>query len=155
MPEITLAVEPTDTADILDLIETHRAFSLTVTPPEMAFAMPAHLAAAADMTMVAARDDGTLLGIGAVRELDPRAGEIKSMHTAEAARGRGIAKLVLDHLLTICRDRGYAEVFLETGSMPEMAAARRLYERAGFTRCAPYGEYDDNGINLCYSMPLT
>ncbi len=154
MPDITLAVEPTDTPDILDLVETHRAFSLTVTPPEMAFAMPAHLAAAADMTMVTARDEGKLLGIGALRELEPSAGEIKSMHTAAAARGRGIAALVLDHLLSICRDRGYTEVFLETGSMPEMAAARRLYERAGFTRCPAYGEYEDNGINLCYSMPL-
>ena len=73
---------------------------------------------------------------------------------AAAARGRGVGRLIVGHLLELCRHRTYTTVLLETGSMPEMAPARALYESFGFERCAPYGSYEDNGINLCYSLAM-
>ena len=151
---IEIAEEDPSAPDVVALIEAHRAFSLTITPAEHAYAMPPDAVAAGDLVLVGARDDGELLGGGALREFDPGTGEVKSMHTAAAARGRGIARTILDDLLARCRDRGYSRVLLETGSMDEMAPARALYENVGFVRCEPYGHYRDNGINLCYELLL-
>lgn len=151
---IRIAEEDPTTPDVVALLEAHLAFSLEVTPPEDVYAMGPEAVAAEQLVVIGARENGALVGIGAVREIDTRTGEVKSMHTASAARGRGVARLILDDLLHRCRARGYSRVLLETGSMPEMAPARALYERAGFVRCAPYGRYTDNGINLCYELRL-
>jgi putative acetyltransferase len=85
-----------------------------------------------------------LLGCGALRELSPTHGEIKSMRTAAAHRRRGVAKTVLDHILAEARARGYARVSLETGAGPEFAPARRLYANAGFDPCGPFECYSDD-----------
>ena len=61
--------------DVVALIEAHRAFSLTITPAEHAYAMPPDAVAAGDLVLVGARDDGELLGVGALREFDPGTGE--------------------------------------------------------------------------------
>ena len=63
------------------------------------------------------------------------------MHTAAAARGQGAARALVDHLLGVARDRGYARVSLETGSMDAFVPARTLYEAAGFAPCGPFGSY--------------
>ena len=63
------------------------------------------------------------------------------MHTVEAARGRGLGRAMLDHLLATARERGMLRVSLETGSMPAFTPARGLYARAGFTPCPPFGDY--------------
>lgn len=63
------------------------------------------------------------------------------MHTAEAARGRGIARALLDHLMDVARDRGYRRMSLETGIEPGFAAARSLYATAGFWVCEPFADY--------------
>jgi putative acetyltransferase len=66
---------------------------------------------------------------------------VKSMHTAEAGRRRGIARAMLDHLVGVARDRGLSRISLETGSMPAFAPARSLYLSAGFRPCEPFGDY--------------
>lgn len=151
---LEIAEEDPTAADVVALIEAHRAFSLTVTPPEDVYAMDPEAVASEELVLVGARDDGQLLGVGALREFDEQTGEVKSMHTAAAARGRGVARAILDDLLRRCRERGYSRVLLETGSMQEMAPARSLYESVGFVRRSPYGHYTDNGINLCYELTL-
>ena len=145
--------DPTD-ADVVALLEAHRAFALSITPAEHAYAMSPESVADSPLTLLGAREAGVLLGVGALRQHDVSVGEVKSMHTAAAARGRGVGRLLLGRLLELARTRGYTTVVLETGSMPEMAAARALYESVGFARCAPFGHYEENGINLCYSLSL-
>ena len=151
---IEIVEEDPTAPDVVALIETHRAFALSITPAEHAYAMPPDAVAASGLVMVGAREQGVLLGVGALREFDLITGEVKSMHTAAVARGRGVGRLVLDDLLARCRSRDYRRVLLETGSMDEMAPARALYESVGFVRRPPYGEYTDNGINLCYELSL-
>jgi putative acetyltransferase len=89
-----------------------------------------------------------LLGCGALKELAPDHGEVKSMRTAEAHRRQGVARAMLDHILEEARGRGYARVSLETGSQDAFAPARRLYERSGFTTCVPFDGYveDPNSV---------
>ena len=93
------------------------------------------------VTFFSLREDGVLLAGGALTRLDAEHAEVKSMHTLPAARGRGIGRRMLEHLISVARDAGYRRLSLETGSMAAFAPARALYERAGFAPCEPFGEY--------------
>lgn len=96
------------------------------------------------------RENGTLLGCGALKELTPPVpgsgttglcGEITSMRTAAYARGRGVAQLVLQQIISNAIARGYACLLLETGTQDFFASSRRLYQRHGFVECRPFGTY--------------
>lgn len=100
------------------------------------------------------RVDGELLAVGALKKLDEDHAEVKSMHTAEAARGRGFGRAMLDHLLTVARDRGFSRVNLETGAMDAFAPARSLYASAGFRPCQPFGEYIPSCNSTYMTLPL-
>jgi putative acetyltransferase len=114
------------------------------TPPEDAHALDLDGLLDPTVTFFSCRADGALLAIGAIKELDPDHAEIKSMHTAQAARGRGLGRVMVEHLIAVARERGYRRLSLETGSMAEFAAARALYARAGFELCPPFGDYPDS-----------
>jgi putative acetyltransferase len=87
------------------------------------------------------RVHGSLLGIGATKHLGPHHAEIKSMHTAETARGHGVGRVMLAHLLEVARAQGFGRMSLETGTTAAFAAARALYRSAGFVSCGPFGGY--------------
>lgn len=126
---------------IAGLLQTHLDFTAEQSPPESVHALDLEELRAPEITFWSAWDGETLLGCVAVKELGPGHGEIKSMHTAAAARGRGVARKLMEHLLAEARRRGYGRLSLETGSMESFAAARRLYESFGFVTCAPFGDY--------------
>jgi putative acetyltransferase len=126
------------------LLEAHLRHMHTLSPPESVHAMDVDRLRAPDVTFWSAWEAGVLLGCGALRELDPRHGEVKSMRTIDAHRGRGVAAGILAHLLDRARDRGYTRLSLETGSMSAFAPARRLYARAGFEPCGPFGDYAED-----------
>jgi putative acetyltransferase len=69
------------------------------------------------------------------------------MHTAAEARGRGVGRAVLAHIIGAARERGLSRLYLETGTTPGFTAARNLYAGAGFVPCGTFGGYpitDDN-----------
>lgn len=136
------------------LLERHLTFSLGVTPPEHSYALDADALAGPAITFCSFRIGGELLGVGAIKELDRAHGEIKSMHTSEAARGRGIGRALLTHLLGVARERGYERVSLETGTTEEFAAARALYGRAGFVPCEPFADYKPSPDNYFMTLAL-
>ena len=114
-------------AEVLALLEEHLADVARHSPPESVHALGVEALRAPDVTVWTAWDAQELLGCGALKELDPRHGEIKSMRTAEAHLRRGIGARILEHLLGEARRRGYRRLSLETGSMEAFAPARRLY----------------------------
>src|SRR5262249_22556090 len=82
-----------------------------------------------------------LVGCGALKELDPRHGEIKSMRTKSRFRGQGAGTLILRHIIGEAQQRGYERLSLETGSMAAFGPARRLYQSHGFIDCGPFADY--------------
>ena len=92
--------------------------------------------------------------MGAIAELSPGHGELKSMRTAPEARGRGVAGAVVEALLDLARERGYERVSLETGTQAYFAAAHRLYERAGFAECGPFGAYSLDPNSRFFTLAL-
>jgi putative acetyltransferase len=77
------------------------------------------------------------------------------MHTAPPARGRGIGRAMVDHLLGVARDRGLRRVSLETGSMAAFAPARSLYASSGFRECGPFGDYSPSRNSTFMTLSLT
>jgi putative acetyltransferase len=98
-----------------------------------------------------------LLGVGALRRLDAAHGEVKSMHTAEAARGRGVGAALLAHIVAHARAHGMTRLSLETGAWPYFAPARALYARHGFVECPPFGDYrpDPNSVFMTRVLTAT
>ncbi len=128
-------------ADVRELLGRHLAFTTATSPPEDMHALDADRLLDRSVEFFSFRRDGTLLGVGALKRLDGQHAEVKSMHTAQGARGGGIGRAILDHLLAVARERGYRRVSLETGSMAEFGPARALYAGAGFVPCEPFADY--------------
>ena len=136
-----IAVDDPRADDVRRLIERHLTFARSVTPPEDAHALDLDGLADPAVTFFSFRRDGELLAIGALKHLDDGHAEVKSMHTAESARGRGVGRAMLEHLIGVARERGYRRLSLETGAMAAFDAARSLYTSAGFEPCEPFGDY--------------
>ena len=149
-----ISVDDPRRPEVRALLERHLTFCLTETPPEHSFALDVDGLLDPRVTFVSYRDGDTVLGVAAIKELDASDVEVKSMHTVAAARGRGVGRALLSHLLDTATARGYRRVFLETGTTPGFAAARALYESAGFTPAGPFGGYPETGDNCFYSRSL-
>ncbi|PXA70058.1 GNAT family N-acetyltransferase [Cryobacterium arcticum] len=127
--------------DVRLLLDEHLADMFATSPAESVHALDHSALAAPEITFWTAREDGVLLGCGALKLLADGQGEIKSMRTTPAARGRGIATLLLTHIVDEARGRRLEQLFLETGAEDFFAPARRLYTRHGFTDCPPFADY--------------
>jgi putative acetyltransferase len=161
-----ISVEDPRAADVRALLTRHLTFSLETTPPEHSFALDVDELLDPAITFYSLRVSGELLGIGAIKQLGatngaahgpgraPAHGEIKSMHTATAARGQGVGRAMLTHLLGVARSRGYSRVSLETGTGPEFAPARALYASAGFVPCEPFADYKPSPDNHFMTLVL-
>lgn len=124
-------------------------------PPAACHVLPADSLADPAIRFFTLRDaDGILLGCGALKRLDDGQGEIKSMRTAPAALGRGVGSAMLDHLTATARSMGMARLSLETGNSALFAAANRLYQRDGFTRCGSFGGYRPTDFTTFYTREI-
>ena len=140
--------------DVRELLGRHLAYARATTLPHEVYALDVDALADPSVTFFSFRAGGELLGVAALKQLSVDHAEIKSMHTAEAARGQGIGRRLVEHLLAVARERGYERVSLETGSGPAFAAARELYARAGFTPCPPFGDYEPSPNSTCMTLAL-
>ena len=150
-----IAVEDPSAPDVVALLEQHLADMHAESPPESVHALEVERLREPHITFLSAREaDGTLLGVGAIAELAPGQGELKSMRTAPEARGRGVASAMVEALLDLARERRYERVSLETGTQSYFAAAHRLYERAGFVECGPFGAYSLDPNSRFFTLEL-
>jgi putative acetyltransferase len=149
-----IAVDDPRDPSVRALLERHLVFCLSETPPEHSFALDVDDLVQPTITFFSYRADGTVLGVGAIRELDPGHAELKSMHTAAEARGRGVGRAMLDHLLSVARSRGYRRVSLETGTTPGFTAARAMYASGGFVPGEPFADYVRSEDNTFYTLDL-
>lgn len=117
-------------------------------------AMPIERLRAADVTFWSAWDGDALAGCGALKEIDPAHGEIKSMRAAPAYRGKGVGKAILAHLMDEAQRRGYARLSIETGRPEEFLPARSLYRAHGFAECPPFGDYVSDDFSICMTRLL-
>jgi putative acetyltransferase len=139
---------------IVDLIGEHLRDMHAQTPPESIHALGLEKLRQPGITFWTVWDGNDLMGCGALKELDSRHGEIKSMRTATAHLRKGVASAMLRHILDEARRRGYRRVSLETGAMAAFEPARQLYARAGFQSCGPFADYvpDPNSVFMTLEL---
>ncbi len=144
-----------DLPDVRALLALHFAEMRADSPPEACHVLPIDGLRGSAIRIFSLRDENNaLLGVGALKTLDPGHGEIKSMRTAPAALGLGIGGALLAHLVAIARAMGLTRLSLETGNSPLFDAANRLYQRDGFMPCGPFGGYADTPFTLFYSREI-
>ena len=136
------------------LLEEHLANMRQLSPPESVHALPIESLRQPDVTFWTVWSGGELLGCGALKELDPAHGEIKSMRTAAARRRQGVARAMVAHIVAEARQRGYARLSLETGSDAPFEPAQRLYAAFGFTTCAPFAGYTEDPNSVFMTLAL-
>lgn len=129
---------------IAALLQEHLDNMYEITPPESVHALDLAALRSPNITFWTAWEGDELLGCGALKELDAKTGEIKSMRTATAHRRKGVASKILEHIIQEAERRGYDRLNLETGAFPEFAPARALYARYGFEYCAPFADYTND-----------
>jgi putative acetyltransferase len=147
-PFMEIKIDNLTGAEIADLLREHLANMAANSPPESVHALSLDELRQPEITFWSAWNGAELLGCGALKELDPAHGEIKSMRTASAHRRKGVAARLLTHILEEAKKRNYKRVSLETGSMEAFVPAHRLYASFGFTECGPFADYieDPNSI---------
>jgi len=134
--------------EIRSLLSEHLRGMHEVTPPGSVHALDVTALRQPEITFWSVWSDKELLGCGALKELDPTHGEIKSMRTAATHRRRGVGRAMLEHIVGEAQRRAYRRLSLETGAMDAFAPARRLYESFGFRYTAPFADYtnDPNSV---------
>lgn len=130
-----------DLPEVQALLRLHLAAMFEASPSESVHALDLSGLRRPEISFFTAWEDGELLGCGALKQLDPAHGEIKSMRTHPDRLRRGVAAALLSHILGVARGRGYRRISLETGSGPAFEASLALYRQFGFTPCEPFADY--------------
>lgn len=141
--------------DVARLLDEHLLDMFATSPADSVHALDHTALSGPDIRFWTAREGSALLGCAALKAIPHNAGEIKSMRTATAAQGRGVASLLLTHLVDVARRAQLDGIYLETGTQEYFAPARRLYRRHGFIECPPFADYrtDPNSVFMHLALP--
>jgi putative acetyltransferase len=151
---IRIIVDDLSGPEIRALLEIHFAGMLANSPEGSCHFLDFDGLNAPDVTFWSIWDGAELAGCGAIKQLSPTEGEIKSMRTAEAHLRKGIGARMLDHIINEARSRGYHRLSLETGSSQAFTPATQMYEMRGFARCAPFADYVEDPFSRFFALTL-
>lgn len=141
-------------ARVQALVALHQRKAREATAEGFAFALDLSGLRAPEIRFFGAWDGEALLGVGALKRMTPKHGEVKSMHTAETARRRGVGAAMLRHIVGQARAAGMARVSLETGTAAYFQAAVAMYLAAGFVPCGAFGDYAASSENRFLTLIL-
>ena len=144
---LVIEIDDLSRTDTRSLLAAHLSGMHASSPPGHVHALDLSGLQAGNVTVWTARLDGALAGIAALKELGGAAGEIKSMRTHPNHLRKGVAALLLDHIIAEARARGLRRLSLETGSGPSFEPALALYRKRGFIDGEPFADYRRSDFN--------
>ena len=149
-----IKVDDLSNGEVIILLEQHLADMYATSPAESVHALNVDALKAPEITFFSGWDNGELMGCVAIKALDGRHVELKSMRTATASRRLGVASQLLTHVIEAVSKKGYQQISLETGSQAFFQPARHLYEKFGFTYCEPFADYtlDPHSRFMSYTL---
>lgn len=150
------SIKPGDFGDarVKALLTRHLQGMHANSPPGHVFALDWSALQRPEISFYTLWEGEDLLGFGALKELEPGVGEVKSMRTADEHLRTGVAGTILDHIIAEARRRGYSRLSLETGSGPAFEPALALYRKYGFFDGGPFGEYERSSFNQFLHLEL-
>jgi putative acetyltransferase len=151
---LTITEGGLDDPRVIALLTLHVSRARAVTPPGSSHALDLSGLKQPAITFWSGWEGETLAVVGALKRMSGEDGEVKSMHTAEALRGRGHGRAMLAHIIAAARTQGLKRLWLETGSFGYFDAARAMYAKAGFVECDPFGDYRPDPNSTFMTMPL-
>jgi putative acetyltransferase len=154
MAEYRIIEDDLEGEAVIALLAFHLAEMHALSPACKVHALPVERLRQPDVTFYSAWDGDALAAIGALREIEPGRGELKSMRAATGYRGKGAGELILRHLIGEAERRGYRWLGLETGRYDAWLPARHLYRKHGFAECADFGDYVGDEFSVCMSRAL-
>jgi putative acetyltransferase len=151
---MNIVVDDLSGPEIATFLNGHVEQMRSITPTEFAFALNLDELRKPDVTFWTVWDDGTLVGCAALKRLDARHAELKSMRTATDRLRSGIASRLLEHIIVEARQMGITRISLETGTDEFFGPARRLYAKFGFAPCPPFGDYEPSEHNTFMTLTV-
>lgn len=141
---------------VIELLELHRLEMLKHSPPENVHALDLDAMRSPNLTFWGAciPNQPKVIACGALKHLDSRHAELKSMKVSDAYIGKGLGRLMLNHLIDAATQQGYQRLSLETGTMDAFIPARGLYKSKGFVECRPFADYFDDPHSVCMTLSL-
>lgn len=149
-----IRIDDLTSPEIAELLNEHLQDMYATSPPESVHALDLDKLRKPEITFWSVWDNNVLVGCGALKELDPTHAEIKSMRSSNHARGKGVGKKMLEHILGVANERKYQRLSLETGSQDFFIPARKLYERYGFECCGPFADYKEDPYSVFMTREL-
>lgn len=151
---LTIVVDDLSGPQIAGFLQAHVRQMRAISPPESKHALDLDDLRRPEVTFWSALDGGVVVGCGAIKRLDARHAELKSMRTDPARKRGGIASALLEHILAEAARMGFTRLSLETGSAEFFLPARRLYEKFGFAYCEPFADYrpDPNSVFMTRTL---
>lgn len=149
-----IKIDDLSRTEAIALLDGHLRQMIAVTPPGCVHALDIEALKKPEITFWGVWEGSTLLGGGALKQLDPYHAEIKSMRTAAPHQGKGVAAHLLRFILDEARKRHYRRISLETGAYEAFMPARNLYEKFGFTCCEPFADYAKNSHSVFMTIEL-
>lgn len=141
-------------AQVQDLIAFHQRAMVEGSPPGLSFALDLSGLQDDAVTVWVAHVGNRVAAIGALKRLDDKSGEIKSMRTHPDFLRQGIAAVLLETIIAHARTQGLARLSLETGSGPAFEPALALYRRRGFTNGPAFADYVLTDFNQCLHLAM-
>lgn len=154
MSQLQIRQDDLTGSKVVALVKEHLENVKEITPPESIHSLDLQALRSPDITFYTAWEDDELLGCGALKKLDAKSGEVKSMRTAKAHRRKKVASKILEHIIKEAKRRSYEHLNLETGVFPEFAPARALYTLYGFEYRGPFAEYIDDPNSVFMTKKL-
>lgn len=151
---VKIEIDDLSRPEIHALLDEHLQQMYELSPPESVHALDLGKLRQPGITFWSAWDGPILLGCGALKELDAKHAEVKSMRTPKALRRRGAGRALLAHIVDVARSRGYRRLSLETGSQDAFRPAQQLYASFGFTVCGPFEGYADDPNSVFMTLRL-
>lgn len=152
----TLTITPDDLTDgqVVALLNAHLQEMFKYSPAESVHALDENTLRDSSITFWSARINHNIAACGAIKQLSPQSAEIKSMKTHPDFLRQGIAEKILIKIIDEAKYRGYRDLYLETGSHDAFIPAVKLYQKYGFTDCAPFAEYkpDPYSLFMCKTL---
>ncbi len=155
-PSELLSIREDDlsTKPVRELLRLHLEGMWAHSPPSSVFALDFSGLSAPNVTVWTAWQRDEVAGIGALKDLGDRAGELKSMRTHPDFLRRGVASTLLDHIIDVARMRGMVRLSLETGSGAYFEPALSLYRRRGFIDGQAFADYEPSAFNQFLHLAL-